>query len=104
MIEGTCSMYRDKHITAPSTLPSSGGIFFKIGAIPNMLKGRNFFSIIVILLMIKKSSCRSAGRDWPVMFIFPMGGRDVAVVIVDIVSIVDWLNPWRRLEGGPVSA
>jgi hypothetical protein len=37
------------------------------------------------------------------MFIFPMGGRDVAVVIVDIVSIVDWLNPWRRLEGGPVS-
>jgi hypothetical protein len=24
--------------------------------------------------------------------------------IVDIVSIVDWLNPWRRLEGGPVSA
>jgi hypothetical protein len=38
------------------------------------------------------------------MFIFPKGGRDVAVVIVDIVSIVDWLNPWRRLEGGPVSA
>ena len=33
-----------------------------------------------------------------------MGGRDVAVVIVDIVSIVDWLNPWRRLEGGPVLA
>jgi hypothetical protein len=51
-----------------------------------------------------QSSCPSAGRDWSVMFIFPMGGRDMAVVIVDIVSIVDWLNPWRRLEGGPVSA
>jgi hypothetical protein len=39
------------------------------------------------------------------MFIFfTMGGRDVAVVIVDIVSIVDCLNPCRRLEGGPVSA
>ncbi len=69
-----------------------------------MLKGRKFFSIIVILLRIKKSSCPSAGRDWPVMFIPPKGGRDVAAVIVDTVSIVDWLNPWRRLEGGPVSA
>jgi hypothetical protein len=28
-----------------------------------------------------------------------MGGRQVAVVIVDIVSIVDWLNSWSILEG-----
>jgi hypothetical protein len=54
MIEGTCNMGRDKHITAPKTLPSSGGIFFNIGAIPNMLKGMKFFSIIVILLRILK--------------------------------------------------
>jgi hypothetical protein len=45
-------MYRDKHITAPKTLPSSG--FFNIGAIPNMLKGRKFFRIIVILRRIIK--------------------------------------------------
>jgi hypothetical protein len=54
MIEGTCSMDRDKHITAPKTLPSSGGIFLNIGAIPNMLKGRKFFRIIVILRRIIK--------------------------------------------------
>jgi hypothetical protein len=51
MIEGMCSMDRDKHITAPKTLPSS--VFFSnIGAIPNMLKGRKFFRIIVILRRI----------------------------------------------------
>jgi hypothetical protein len=53
MIEGTCSMDRDKHITAPKTLPSSG-IFLNIGAIPNMLKGRKLFRIIVILRRIIK--------------------------------------------------
>jgi hypothetical protein len=52
MIEGTCSMDRDKHLTAPKTLPSSGGIFLNIRAIPNMLKGRKFFRIIVILIKV----------------------------------------------------
>jgi hypothetical protein len=52
MIEGTCSMDRDKHLTAPKTLPSSGGIFLNIGAIPDMLKGRKFFRIIVILIKV----------------------------------------------------
>ena len=70
-----------------------------------MLKGRKFFSIvIVILLMIKKVFLSISRYGLASNFIFPMGGRDVAVVIVDIASIVDWLNPWRRLEGGPVSA
>jgi hypothetical protein len=43
-------MDRDKQITAPYTLPSSGGIFFNIGTIPNMFEGRKCFSIILILM------------------------------------------------------
>jgi hypothetical protein len=58
MIEGTCSMDRDKHLTAPKTLPSSGGIFLNIGAIPDMLKGRKFFRIIVILIKVVLSFSR----------------------------------------------
>jgi hypothetical protein len=37
------------------------------------------------------------------MLIFGMEGRDVAVVNVDIVSIVDWLHPWI-VARVPVSA
>jgi hypothetical protein len=49
MKERMCSMDRDKHIPAPKTLPSIGGILsFNKGAIPNMFKGGEFFSIILL--------------------------------------------------------
>jgi hypothetical protein len=42
-------MDRDKHIPAPKTLPSLGGILsFNKGAISNMFKGGEFFSIILL--------------------------------------------------------
>jgi hypothetical protein len=57
-----------------------------------MFKGRKFFIIVVILLLIEMKGLASNVN-------IPHGGRQVAVVIVDIVSIVDWLNSWSRLEG-----
>jgi hypothetical protein len=41
-------MDRDKQIPTPKTLPSSG-VFFNVGAIPNMFKEREFFSRFIIL-------------------------------------------------------
>jgi hypothetical protein len=49
MKERTYGLDGDKHIAAPKTLPSIGGILsLNKGAIPNMFKGGEFFNIILL--------------------------------------------------------
>ncbi len=94
--ERTCSMDRDKHMPAPKTLPSIGGILsFNESAIPNMFKGGGgVFSIILLKgeeSLLTLLSLDSAAR------LICLGGTD-AVVVVN-VDIVDLLVPRVEAKG-----